>query len=204
MRSVEYPARKQKGRSEHPWALHPSPDGFVRVFRYFELYRPVSFALNDGHAVAHPVSVDQIGDLESDKVATPQLAIDRQIEHRQIPEVASQFEPGPNGPDLLGKQWAFLTNQSPLVPRRTLWLDSGELNFGHEFSSIHPSRSMRLHRVDQLILRKKSNGRFRNRVRFKDAVLPQGSSEPNVPNAAGRANDRSRPSVSMFSHCLPA
>ena len=37
---------------------------------------------------------------------------------------------------------------------------------------------MRRHIVDRLILRKKSNGRFRNPVRFKDAVLPQGGFEP--------------------------
>jgi hypothetical protein len=120
----------------------------------------------------------KIGDLQSDEVATSQFAIDRQIEHRQVPEVASQFEPGANGPDLLWKQWTFLTNQSALVPGRALLLECGELNFGHELSSIHPSRSMRRHRVDRWILRKKSNGRFRKTVWLNDAVLPQGGFEP--------------------------
>ncbi len=190
MRSVVEAAWKEKRAPVHLRAPYPSPDRFARVFRHLELHRPVCLALYDRHAVAHPVSADKIGDLQSDEVTAAQLAIDRQIEHRQIPEVASQFDPGPNRPDLLWKQWTFLTDQSPFVLGCALLLDCGKLNFGHELSSIRPSRSMRRHRVDRLILPRKPNGRFRNAVPFDEAALPQGRSEPKAPDAAKSINVR--------------
>src|SRR5210317_1525151 len=112
MGSVMEPAWKETGTPEHLGAAYPNPDGFARVFRHLELYRPVCLALYDRHAVAHPVSDYKIGDLQS--------------------------------------------NESPLVPRRALLSDSGELNFGHELSSIRPSRSMSRHCVDWVILRKEA------------------------------------------------
>ncbi|WP_170507038.1 hypothetical protein [Ruegeria arenilitoris] len=137
------------------------------------------------HPVAHPISAYKIGDLQSDEVATPQLAVDR-----QIPEIACEFEAGADGPDLFWKQGSFLADQPSLVPGRTLRFEGGELDFGHELSSIRPSRSMRRHRVDRLILRKKSNGRFRNAITFDAAALPQGRSEPIVANPASLKNGR--------------
>ena len=128
-------------------------------------------------AFAYPVSDNEIGDIQSYEVATSQLAVDRQIEHHQIPEVASQFEPNPTGPDLRRQQRSCLANQASLVPGHAHRFDGGELDFRHELSSNHPSHSMRRHRVDQLILRKKPNGRFWSVVPIDDAVLPQGSSD---------------------------
>jgi hypothetical protein len=66
------------------------------------------------------------------------LALDAQ---RSVGEGYGQwyeFKAGTKGPDLFAEQWG-LFGQPSLVPRSALWFDSGKLNFGHEFSSIHTS-----------------------------------------------------------------
>lgn len=184
MGSVTQSAWKEIGSPVHLGTANLVPDGSTGVFRQLELHRRLRLTKYNRCAFAHTGSDNEIADFQSDKVAASWLTVDCQIEHRQVSEVARQFEPRPNGPDLLRQQWSYLANQSSLVPRHALRFDSRELEFGHELSPIHPSRTMRRHRVDWLILLNKPNGRFWCVVPIGYAVLPQGSSEPNLTDAA--------------------
>jgi len=47
---------------------------------------------------------DEIADLHFDDVAAPQLAVDRQIEHRTVTHPALMIQPEPDSPDLLRLQ----------------------------------------------------------------------------------------------------
>jgi hypothetical protein len=49
----------------------------------------------------------QVQNLETDRVATAQLAVDREIEERELPDIAGQLAPDANGPEVLGQEWAL-------------------------------------------------------------------------------------------------
>lgn len=91
--------------------------------------------------VADAVSDNEINDLQANEITAPKFAVNRKFEQRQIAEIASEFQPSTNGSDLLWQQRTFLAIQSSLVPRYALRFDGGEIEIGHEFSSIHPSHS---------------------------------------------------------------
>ncbi|KIN76960.1 hypothetical protein Z950_1128 [Sulfitobacter mediterraneus KCTC 32188] len=93
--------------------------------------RPLRLALDNGHAFPNSVTDNEISDFKTNEVTTSQLAIDRKIKERQVPEVAREFQPGADGPDLFSEQWAFLADKSPLVPSPRFRFDGGKLNIGH-------------------------------------------------------------------------
>ena len=141
MRPVEEPTWKEAGTTEHLGTTVPIPYGFTRVFRDLKLHRSVGLTLDYCDTVAYPVSDNEIGNLQADKITAAQLAVDRKIEQSQIPKIVREFEPGANGPDLLREQWTFLAYKPAFVPRPTLRFHSGELDFGHVSFSIRPSHS---------------------------------------------------------------
>ena len=69
-----------------------------------------------GLLLADRCSVDRISmrrnvlDFERHNIATAQLAVDRQIEHRQIADASLDLELGSDGPDVLWSQWWFRTD----------------------------------------------------------------------------------------------
>jgi hypothetical protein len=146
------PTWKETGTSEHLGTTYPIPNGFTRIFRDLELHWSFRLALNNRDAVADPVSNNEIGNLQADKITATQFAVDCKIEQSQIPEIAREFEPGADGPDLLWQQRAFLANQPTFIPGYALRFDGGEVDSGHELSSIRPSHSWRRHHVDPVIL----------------------------------------------------
>ena len=113
---VVKPAWEEIGVSEHLGAANPVPDRVARVFRHFELKRASGLTLDDRYPLPKAFAGNEIRNLRADTVAPAQLSGDGQVERRQIPHVAGQFEPGTNGPDLLWEQRTFLSNQPSLVP----------------------------------------------------------------------------------------
>ena len=79
-------ARKEKGAASNLRTVHPVPDGVVRVFSGREMYWPLYPAW-----------------YTSDVVATPDIAVDCEVEYRQASDPAGVFEPDANGPDLLAE-----------------------------------------------------------------------------------------------------
>ena len=141
------PAREQEGAADHLRPLHPLRDRSSGVFRDFELNGAARLALDDRYAFADTIADNELGDPQTDEVAAPQLAVDGEIEQSEIARVAREFEARTDRPDLFRQQRPFLANEPATVPRASLRLDGGELDFGHETFSIRPSRPRRQHRV---------------------------------------------------------
>jgi hypothetical protein len=59
-------------------------------------------------------------DLERDDIATTQLAVDCQIEHRQIARTSLYLQLGPDRPYVLWSQWGLGTDQLAFVPSNAL------------------------------------------------------------------------------------
>ena len=161
MRSIVDPAGKQKHTPDHLGRRNPVPDGLTRVFRDLELDWSLCLALDDRDTIADTAPNHEFGDLQPDEIAATQLAVDREVEQGEVPEIPRQFEAGAHRPYLLWEQRAFLARKPPFVPRAAFRFDSGKLDLGHEISSIRPSRSRRRHCVDGVILAQTVNGRFR-------------------------------------------
>lgn len=130
---------KDARTTEHLGTIYPISGGFTRVFRNLKPHWSLCLALNNRDAVADSVSDNEIDNLQKDEITATQFTVDDKIEQSQIPEIAREFEPGANGPDLPWKQRAFLANKPAFVPRTTLRLDDVALDFGHAFFSVRPS-----------------------------------------------------------------
>ena len=67
-------------------------------------------------------------DPKADEIATAQLAVDGEVEHRQIAFAALDLKSDTNGPDLFRPNGTLLANQTAFVPRsarRSVDLDFG-------------------------------------------------------------------------------
>jgi hypothetical protein len=94
---------------------HPIPDCRSRLLGDLELNRPVGFHLDHGGAVAHMASHGHVVDPEANQVATAQLAVDGEIEQREVATPLFELKPDADCPDV---QRALLANQAPLIPGR--------------------------------------------------------------------------------------
>ena len=66
------------------------------LLRQFELDRPAGLLLDDRCAVAQSAADAHIVDLQTDEVAPPQFAVDRQVEHREVPFARLDLKAGPD------------------------------------------------------------------------------------------------------------
>jgi hypothetical protein len=62
----------------------PLADSSAGLLGDLELHRPASFLLNDSRAIPNSPADEHVIDPQPDEVAAPELAVDRQIEHRKI------------------------------------------------------------------------------------------------------------------------
>jgi hypothetical protein len=83
----------------------------------FEPHRPASFFLAYDSAVKSIPTRGHIFDADRDNVTAAELAVDREVEERQIAFAVFHLKPGPNGPNLAGPERWLRTNELPLVPR---------------------------------------------------------------------------------------
>lgn len=79
---------------------NPCGDGIPGLFRQFKLYRPLSFALHDHCPWLNLTAMDDIANPEIDQIAAAQLAIDGEIEERQISNAMVVLKVNTNGPDV--------------------------------------------------------------------------------------------------------
>jgi hypothetical protein len=59
-----------------------------------------------------------VGDAEADQVAAAQLAVDAEVEQRQVADAARELQRAANGPDILNPQRRLGADQLALVPGR--------------------------------------------------------------------------------------
>jgi hypothetical protein len=77
-------------------------------------------------------------DPKSNEIATTQLAVDGEVEQRQIALAVLELQPDANGPDLLRLKRALLADETAFVPRNA---QRGALRLGfggHDLTSTWP------------------------------------------------------------------
>ena len=89
-------------RGGHPWRLNPRQDGLSGVLRDFQANRLRGLALDDRHAVPNGAADNQIGEFQPNKIASTQLAVDGQVEERQVPQPRPPLQ-SPFRPDCVEK-----------------------------------------------------------------------------------------------------
>jgi hypothetical protein len=68
-------------------------------------------------AVSHVTAYGDVIDPKADEIAAAQLAVDGEVEHRQIALVVLDLKSDANGPDLFRPQGPLLANETAFVPR---------------------------------------------------------------------------------------
>jgi hypothetical protein len=69
--------------------------------------------------VRHGAAVRDIADAQRDQVAATQLAVDREVEEREVTEPLRQLQANPDRPDLADLQRRLRAGQFAPVPGRT-------------------------------------------------------------------------------------
>jgi hypothetical protein len=93
------------------------------LFGDLELDRTAGLALNDCRAVSHVTANGDVIDLKANEIATPELAVDGEVEHRQIALVTIDLHSGANGPGLSRSQGRFCPTTRPLFHGAGEWFD---------------------------------------------------------------------------------
>jgi hypothetical protein len=95
----------------------PISDSASGLLGDFETNRSAHLLLDYRCSIANPPARAYVVDFKTNEVAAPQLAVDGEIEHREITFAVLQLEPHPDRPHVLRLQRALLTDQASLVPR---------------------------------------------------------------------------------------
>ncbi len=109
-------ARKQVLAPPGAEAGQPLADSASGLLRHLELDRPASLLLDHGRSIPDPPTGTLVVDFQPNEFATSELAVDGQIEHREITPALLELEPDPNRPDVLWLQGALLADQAYFVP----------------------------------------------------------------------------------------
>jgi hypothetical protein len=67
-------------------AFEPCQQAAARGFEELKLNGSADLLLNNDRACTNPATADEIADFDFDDVASPELTIDREIEHRAVPK----------------------------------------------------------------------------------------------------------------------
>jgi hypothetical protein len=94
----------------------PVADCRSGLFGYFELDRSASFPLDYRGPVLYPAADAYVVHPELHEIATPQLAVDSEIEQSEVPFALFKLKPDANCPDLPWSQRTFLTDKAAFVP----------------------------------------------------------------------------------------
>jgi hypothetical protein len=117
MRPQPETAWKQVSTSTSVKGSQPLADRAPGLFCDLELHRPAGFFLDHGRSLANPPAGAHLIDPHPNEVATSELAVDGQIEHRKIALAVLQLQANTNCPDILRLQRTLLAVQATLVPR---------------------------------------------------------------------------------------
>ena len=112
----------------------PVRDGIAGLLGDLELHRSLGLLLHDHGPVGDPGIVGDVPNPKSNQIAPAQLAVDRQVEQRQIKILVGQLEPDPDVPDFPQLERGLLANQFAFVPGYPL--GNGLYVIVHEVSSL--------------------------------------------------------------------
>lgn len=118
MRRLGDPAGKEILLGLEPRLDDPGRHSGAGGFGQLELDRALCLPLHDHGPGQDLVPVGDVPDPQIHQVAAPQLAVDGEIEHSQIPNLMGILQMDSDGSDVLRLQGRFLADQFSLVPRR--------------------------------------------------------------------------------------
>jgi hypothetical protein len=95
------------------------------VLGQIEHHRPTGFLLAYGGAGNGMALWRDVGDAQADQVAAAQLAVDAEVEQRQVADATRELQRAANGPDILNPQRRLGADQLALVSGRAAWRDGG-------------------------------------------------------------------------------
>ncbi len=129
--------------------------------------------------MAHAAYAQVVG-LQTDEVTSPQFAVDRQVEHCEVALARIDLKSGPDIPDFLWFEQAFLTDESPFIPVRmqTVLLSDVGLGRGSNLPiqplppQLPALPSMKYNAEAGLTLRTADNGRSKSGIGARSAPKP--------------------------------
>ena len=96
-------------------------DRLARLFAQFKSDWPSCFLLSDRCAIRRVSAGSDILDPDRDDVTAAQLAVDRQVEHGEVPSTTFDLEFCPDRPNVLGRNGGFAPVTLPLFQGTRLW-----------------------------------------------------------------------------------
>jgi hypothetical protein len=93
---------------------NPGVHRFARRFRDFELHRPLGLLLHDDCASNDPLAMGDIPHAKLHEIAAAQLAVDGQVEQREVALTVEHFKANANSPNIFEFQRGFLADQFAL------------------------------------------------------------------------------------------
>ena len=115
MGGFTYAAWKQKTIGAKIGGLDPVSDRLPRFLGDFELHRALGLLLHDRGATRDSQAVGNVPDTQLDQVACAQLAVNRQVEERQVAGAARQLQAHPDSPYFLQLERGLLANELSLM-----------------------------------------------------------------------------------------
>jgi hypothetical protein len=91
-------------------------DGLPRLFRQSKPDRPTGLLLPHCDAIDSMSARCDVFDPKCDDITTPQLAVDCQIEHRQVSRPPLNLQSGTDRPNMFWPQRWLLSDELALVP----------------------------------------------------------------------------------------
>ena len=98
-------------------ALEPSEQGLAGRLDKLELHGSFRLLLHHDRAIPNATAGNDVANADLDHIATAQLAVDREVEKRSIPQAPVLVKPEANGPNLLRFKCALCAKHASLVPR---------------------------------------------------------------------------------------
>jgi hypothetical protein len=110
MRLLPEPAQEQISAPPRLESAEPLADGAPSLLGNLELHRSARLFLDYSRSVANSASADHTIESQPDEIATLELAVDGQAEHREIPLASFQLQANTNVPtsfNFSGRFWSF-------------------------------------------------------------------------------------------------
>jgi hypothetical protein len=94
----------------------PGSNSLPRRLGDLELYRTLGFLLQHDRPGSHGASVADVSDAQLDQVTRSKLAVDGEVEQRQITVTTSELQADPDRLDLFELERRFLSYELSFVP----------------------------------------------------------------------------------------
>jgi len=112
-----HPAGEQEVIRTKVGQIDPAGHGLAGWIGEFKLNRSSGLLLDHVRPCRRSISVGHIADPELDQIASPKLAVDSEIEEREVASTAGQLEPSTDCPNFLELERPLLPHEFVLVPR---------------------------------------------------------------------------------------